>query len=1481
MKGDFSWFDYRPSDNFTGVLEQQGRVRIDRDGLAAEEIGRNLRNLMGRDAFGPGRVAVPAEASGSFRIAGASTDGTDVEVTYAPGRAWIEGIPLISGREITGTATYLPPPLQEPVGPDSIDADVRDAVVLEVWEDSVSAFQDLSLLEPALGGVDTTARVRVCHRLRLRRLGPDEDCRTIDLRDDPATLGRLTVTPAPAIAIAGDCPVEAGGGYAGAEHRLYCVEITQPRDGNERFLWSRHGGGLVGRGRYDAVEQTIEITHNLPMIRAAGVTGMTLQALSEVAGTGCWEVVFEATVSLDSDGVLNVTDAVGTWPAGPGEHGFFRLWDGVAPVGEFIGANEVDDGILLDFTPPAEGAFRPGDRWQFQARADGEGFDPSVWPTDAPPQGVRYHRAPLGILTWTGPAPQELGPDDISDCRDSFPPLTDPCPCCTITVGDGRRTHADEDSIEAAIERLPSSGGRICLLPGLHETNAVLHERANITIKGCGRDTRVVPRPGQRDEPVFHVSDCENIRLTGMEIITLSGVGIFGESSDDDALRQIYIAGNRIIACVRAVQFEGGSDIAIRENRIRMIDRNGSGVAVYLAASDSRIEDNDIGVVPAEVTPRPPDDGEDDDEPEDPNDPCADEETIYANIGFLIGFVEFLFGFTLTAYLPPPYRALGGVQLGAGTVRTWVLDNRILGGAGNGITLGGSHIVEGGDGGGNGPVFQDVALVRTDLVVEGEAIDPDGNPASGTTFQIRSPSGQVRSFEVSASGGFTIRLFEEEGTHRISPVTTGIGIETAEILGRITTGRGSLVRMRLGLNRQREEADPRLGFLYGIRIEDNVISEMGLNGIGIPPAPGVLGISAEVQPDSPTLRRVRADEPRFSVARAAAVNPALERLGHPVNDLTIRNNRIVRNLGRPFSTAMLDAARVSGFGGISLGLCETVTVAGNRIESNGRRHVDPVCGIFILFGEQVEITDNLIRDNGPFERTEAEIRTGLRSGIAGIFLSIGLDDFGADDNRGSLTVKPALRVHDNVVQQPMGRAMTVMAAGPVSVIANHLTAERTGAEAADRMAGALMLISLSGVGNLPSGGCLVNSNQISLGAESEAMIAVALAAAEDLGLDANQIHALHGGLVSGDRSFMLNTLVFAGSTRATGNRFREPFRSTETAFQLSLLSLTTLMNTATSNQGDHCIYAFDLGSPPKLMSGGNMVFDTTFCDQLQSAAAGAARNPILGTAGLKDLGFINDLDEPEGAGRVYGQALDANLVTLNTYQQARLTEAVEYKTANAALLDNEIARLETGGGARADIVAANRARLATIRRDVTRIRAAQEIVADKPEIVEEETDDNNRRLVVLQGRVTTLRGVGIALAEVALGDARGRPVTALQPGTTDRNGKYAMRFSMDEIERSGADFDRGATIIATPPTRGAESVASRVFELGRASLLVPDIRIQSDSDRLPEERERDPLRPTRPDVRRPTLVPGRRLTATSGRIKPLLRAMKADVDREE
>src|SRR5882724_11288473 len=387
MKGDFSRWAFDPVANFSGVLYQQGRVRTDVDDNAATAIGAHWRGTAARDVIGAGIAAAPAEAGGGFKVVSAKVVAGSVAVRLDPGRLWADGLHLYlpSAGPVDLPAAYLAPPLQTPqASVATIAAGVRDAVVLEVWEESVSAFQEpLQLLEPALGGPDTTERARVSARLALMRLGPNDDCSAVGrAADDFAAKGKLTVTPAPAILIPGDCPIEAGGGYTGFEHYLYRIEIAEPLAGVARFKWSQFNGGLVGRGRFTAGAPgsgTVAITGNDQMINHSGLTGFYLEALVREPVFGVWSVALTADATLPQDGTLALTNIEGAWPAAPTETAFFRLWNGIRPVADFPpGPNpvELQDGILLTLEAPAAGNvnYAPGDYWTFPVRASGTPF---------------------------------------------------------------------------------------------------------------------------------------------------------------------------------------------------------------------------------------------------------------------------------------------------------------------------------------------------------------------------------------------------------------------------------------------------------------------------------------------------------------------------------------------------------------------------------------------------------------------------------------------------------------------------------------------------------------------------------------------------------------------------------------------------------------------------------------------------------------------------------------------------------------------------------------------------------------------------------------------------------------------------------------------------------------------------------------------------------------------------------------------------
>ncbi len=657
MKGDFSRWPIAPASNLTGVLHQQGRALLDQDWNDADTIARGLRQLQARDAIGPHVAAVPAESPSSLRVLQAEATATGVSVALNPGRAWIDGLALQVGDWglAPRPATYLPPPFNPAaVGPGSIASGVRDAVVLEAWEESVNAFQyPLDLLEPALGGVDTTERVRLLHRLRLLRLVPGDECGNLAARlaDDFGAKGRLTVT-AEAVSITGDCPVEAGGGYTGFEHYLYRVEIAAPAAGAARFKWSRFNGGLVGAGTKPPGETRVVIDANDQMINHCGLTRFYLEALAEDPVTGEWTDTFRADATLVADGELDLTNLDGSWPGAEGSSAFIRLWDGIDAIGTYpLSATPVELELGLQFqfdaATPGNANYRPGDYWTFPVRAaGGAGPDPTGdWPAAAPPVGVHYHRVPLAIVTWpSAPPVTATAPADIHDCRRIFQPLTRLDTCCSYTVGDGMLTHGDFDRIQDAIDALPAAGGEVCVLAGSYRENLLIN-RSNVTVHGCGTDTVL---EADSADPAIRIHDCEHVSVRDLRVTAHDdGIGVLVDA-EQIAPRHIVLERLQLAAVRRsAIEVDAGQFVSVRANRVDMGDVPSAYHGIFVTADDVLIEHNEVRVTRTAPAPG--------------------------------------------AVATPPGTVdagRGGLHLGGTSERVQVIDNLLEGGMGNGITLG-------------------------------------------------------------------------------------------------------------------------------------------------------------------------------------------------------------------------------------------------------------------------------------------------------------------------------------------------------------------------------------------------------------------------------------------------------------------------------------------------------------------------------------------------------------------------------------------------------------------------------------------------------------------------------------------------------------------------------------------------------------------------------------------------------------------------
>lgn len=954
VHGDFS---RKSGGRWAGVLYQQGRVFLDADATAQTLLTVDWQDTAARDIIGSRVAAVPSSVPLSFRVERADKTTGEVVVTYQPGRVWADGLLVRQegNAAINRVATYLQPPVQDPPGTvGGTVAGTRDAVVLEVWREAISDFQmPLELIEPALGGPDTTERLNTAYALRLFRMAAGDTCETIDLGDHPERKGRLTVTFDPTQVVAADCPVVESGGYSGFEHNLYRIEIAETGGGNVRFKWSQFNGGLTGRVEFDAVALRGEVKANLAAITSSGLDQFYLEALQFDQNLGRWAVVYGANVTLDAQNqfVLPVVggEVVGAIPAPvPGEEGVFvRLWNGLERVIDFpAGPNPVtlQDGIHLEFDPPGPGrAYVPGDYWTFPVRA-AEIANLGPFPTNQPPEGITYHRVPLAVLEWDGANVLTIDAGTIEDCREVVRPLTELSTCCTFQVGDGISSHGDFDSIQEAVDRLPADGGEVCVLPGVYTENVVIRNRRGVIISGCDGRALVI---SNAQAPVFHIDNSQQITIRGISIYAHDAApGILAEDTlavilgrgqdigPTGALHDLTFEGLFVRAVERsAIEVHGALDITIQHCGIEMMDRRSLWPGIFLQAEDALIERNTVRVRERDIVTL---------------DALIDffrRGALIANLGagrklwHLLGILSE--GDPIEASA-----ALGGIQIAGLSERVRIIENVVQGGIGNGITLGSIRVVRQDD--------DDVDIgIRVGWVIN---IDDPCDPCRPGDTSVPDPVGDP-----------------DGGGELLVPA----------------------------------------GPLRDIVIERNRILDMGLNGIG------VAGF--------------------FNILYQGLVEQARRRI-ISVERLRIEGNRIMRCLRRELAPIGESMLLFMGYGAIALADVERLLVRDNILEDNGPSYLDPVCGVFVLMGEGVEVDHNRIVNNGAFGLgVPSDARPGYRGGIVVALCQAPVADSVAIYDRVLMEGTPALRVHDNVVSVPMGPCLTTRVLGSVSVQGNSFT----------------------------------------------------------------------------------------------------------------------------------------------------------------------------------------------------------------------------------------------------------------------------------------------------------------------------------------------------------------------------------------------------------------------------------------------------------
>jgi uncharacterized protein DUF6519 len=383
--------------------------------------------------------------------------------------------------------------------------------------------------------------------------------------------------------------------------------------------------------------------------------------------------------------------------------------------------------------------------------------------------------------------------------------------------------------------------------------------------------------------------------------------------------------------------------------------------------------------------------------------------------------------------------------------------------------------------------------------------------------------------------------------------------------------------------------------LWDIRIERNEIYSAGLDGIGVI---GFFDLSAT-------------DE--FVTVRG----------------LTILENTIIDCLSQVRAPIRAALVNFMGYGGIALADVSELVIYDNVIERNGAGYNQPVCGIYILHGVGVDIQRNRILGNGfqGFPPQNAPPPLGPQGGIYIVYAlapAEGFTIFNSNSDFGPLresTGFPALKVHDNIASAPVGRALTAIALGPVSVVGNQLTTGHVNktkdlfvfdpatvfianlgmsnevyAQILFAILGSLTPGSDAGLDDLRLGQRLANGNvlfadnQCSLdllepGGSGILFTSIVLMSLDDIGFLNNQCDCNLGFL---EDFVVAHALLLGASLRMTGNRLKEGILG-------AMFSAITIgaLNTTAHNQSTHCLMV--TGGAGLTQDGPNTVLLHAYC----------------------------------------------------------------------------------------------------------------------------------------------------------------------------------------------------------------------------------------------------------------------------------------------
>ncbi|HEY7371222.1 MAG TPA: hypothetical protein VIF57_03520 [Polyangia bacterium] len=746
-------------------------------------------------------------------------------------------------------------------------------------------------------------------------------------------------------------------------------------------------------------------------------------------------------------------------PTGGRDERFFymRLWHD-APTADDV---ELESSTDPDGAPLGDTGLVPvfandgqrGDFWVATLRVD---VPDRIQPFDllkvggVPPTGPRVFFAPLALIAGEAVdgAPDSTRITEVQDCRPRIRPLTDRG-CTTFIVGDGLHSFGDFTTIQEALAALPPEGGVISVRPGVYKGPITITGH-DITLEGCGDATVIDHGTDNALTGLVYITRATNVRVTGFKVqaaderalmidlvsqgIEISGMhfvsgrienGVYQLDGSPD-FAQVQITGNSSDISLRDSLLEPNRQACVRIADASRVTMSG----LDLVGSPSLLDRDNAPLVWMDA-------GATDIALSDSTLDTRGQQGVHVSFGAQRIELDRLSiaihvqegsanGGPITRVAPArPGVNIDALQIDSSVeVAARLRRSRIVS---DGTATEHAAVVVGGFG---------VTIEDNEIVTP--APPTIGRPIAWGGVQVLSSSQKIRIVGNRIQGGYghgitlgSVIWFNENVGSLLGFQRQGAGagqtVQSATSGGNVVTG--SVAQIELPPHSGIDYFPTGLDLnIFDLVIADNRITDMSTNGIS---AITVLGVPDGTLPEIASVRIQR-----------NAITGNLNQLFDQVFTFQALPLSAAANLSR-IEIPMLP------FGGIVLATAIDTQIRDNDISGNGITDVLPVNGIFVLIGDAIEIDGNGISTNGaraPAD-TSTVVHAGPRAGIAVMLAgtesasSVGqvfdlLNNATPLDSTGF-----SLRITNNTVRQPEGRALEVLATGPVHIQGNYLMSE--------------------------------------------------------------------------------------------------------------------------------------------------------------------------------------------------------------------------------------------------------------------------------------------------------------------------------------------------------------------------------------------------------------------------------------------------------